>query len=219
MASHSLGKYLDCRALRCERTPSNGEDMILRTLPIMSLFIATLLAPAMAMSQRTDRESRRGIEPVTLNQFDSDETIVVPEGGRWVIVNYWATWCAPCRREIPELNEFAASNPSVQVVGIAVDQGGEQAVRTFVTTQVRPQYPVVVRVSADGLGALPPPLVFPTTVVITPDGEVARTFLGEVRAVQLLGVMNEKAEGGSPGAGRKISVASARSVRLFGLLR
>lgn len=38
------------------------------------------------------------------------------------IINYWATWCAPCMREIPEFNAFAEAHPEVEVVGVSVDE-------------------------------------------------------------------------------------------------
>lgn len=50
--------------------------------------------------------------------------------GEVVILNFWATWCQPCLREIPVLKGFAAEG--VQVVGIALDEEGERAVRPFV---------------------------------------------------------------------------------------
>lgn len=51
--------------------------------------------------------------------------------GSPTIVNFWATWCAPCRSEIPELNDFA-SQTSVNVVGISLDVGDTDIVRRFV---------------------------------------------------------------------------------------
>lgn len=48
------------------------------------------------------------------------------------VVNFWATWCAPCRREIPELNEFAKGT-STNVVGISLDVGDMDLVERFVT--------------------------------------------------------------------------------------
>ncbi len=51
--------------------------------------------------------------------------------GRPVVINFWATWCMPCRKEIPELRQLAAES-EVQVVGIALDEGGAESVRPFV---------------------------------------------------------------------------------------
>ncbi|MCP4657114.1 MAG: TlpA family protein disulfide reductase [bacterium] len=52
-------------------------------------------------------------------------------GGEPIILNFWATWCQPCLKEIPELKEMAA-NPEVRVVGIALDEEGVRAVKPFV---------------------------------------------------------------------------------------
>src|SRR5687768_4705491 len=41
--------------------------------------------------------------------------------GRWVVVNFWATWCVPCIQEIPEIAAFHREQPRVVVIGVAVD--------------------------------------------------------------------------------------------------
>ncbi len=51
--------------------------------------------------------------------------------GNIVILNFWATWCEPCKKEIPELKQLAA-NSEAKVVGIALDQDGLRAVKPFV---------------------------------------------------------------------------------------
>jgi thiol-disulfide isomerase/thioredoxin len=50
--------------------------------------------------------------------------------GDIVVLNFWATYCQPCRSEIPELNQVAASSKA-KVVGIALDQGGDEVIRAF----------------------------------------------------------------------------------------
>ena len=51
--------------------------------------------------------------------------------GRPVVLNFWATWCAPCQEEIPELKALAAGG-AAEVVGVALDEGGPDAVSPFV---------------------------------------------------------------------------------------
>jgi thiol-disulfide isomerase/thioredoxin len=51
--------------------------------------------------------------------------------GNIVVVNFWATWCAPCIKEIPDLKQVAASS-GAKVVGIALDEDGLRAVKSFV---------------------------------------------------------------------------------------
>jgi thiol-disulfide isomerase/thioredoxin len=58
---------------------------------------------------------------VSLSQFKN----------RWLLVNFWATWCAPCREEIPELNELFKNNKDVHLIAIAIDEIG--AVNKFLT--------------------------------------------------------------------------------------
>lgn len=50
--------------------------------------------------------------------------------GEIVVINFWATYCQPCRSEIPELNQVAAS-AKAKVVGIALDQGGPEVIKAF----------------------------------------------------------------------------------------
>jgi thiol-disulfide isomerase/thioredoxin len=107
--------------------------------------------------------------------------------GRILIVNVWASWCAPCRTEMPMLASFAAQQggSSKQVIGIAQDD--LPAIRSFLQ-RTRVNYPVLVD-SAQGraglrlgnaLGALP------YTVLISADGKLLRCKLGPfVNAAEL----------------------------------
>ena len=63
--------------------------------------------------------------------------------GRWVVVNYWATWCVPCIQEIPEIADFQRAHPEVVVLGIAVDAADVPKTQAF-AKKVGHTYPLVI---------------------------------------------------------------------------
>ncbi|WP_428100078.1 TlpA family protein disulfide reductase [Candidatus Rariloculus sp.] len=105
--------------------------------------------------------------------------------GKPLLVNFWATWCAPCLREIPMLKEFQTDNPSLQVVGIAVDR--LDSVLAF-ADQMQFNYPVLVG-EADAMAAASAFGVeffaLPFTVFTGADGAVLGVHTGEIHAEHL----------------------------------
>jgi thiol-disulfide isomerase/thioredoxin len=108
--------------------------------------------------------------------------------GKWVVINYWAEWCAPCRHEIPELNALYGQSEHTPVVVVGVNFDGlEGEALTQLIARMDIRFPVIVgapRLHWD----YPLPTVLPTTVVIGPDGKLAATLVGpqtldSVRAV------------------------------------
>jgi thiol-disulfide isomerase/thioredoxin len=109
--------------------------------------------------------------------------------GKVVLVNFWATWCDPCRAEIPELIDFQQKYASkgFTVLGIALDDEGAKVVQPFVEKTTfdvsgRPtlmNYPIVIGNDdiAEKFGGL---IGTPTSILITRDGKIAKRFLGPV---------------------------------------
>jgi len=107
--------------------------------------------------------------------------VALPDGsGRPLLINYWASWCAPCIEEMPELDRYAASQGSdgVQVVGIALDD--PDAVRRFLE-----QVPVGYRILLDQPGPADtsvqlgnPAGVLPYTVLVDAAGVLRRQKIG-----------------------------------------
>jgi thiol-disulfide isomerase/thioredoxin len=99
--------------------------------------------------------------------------------GRWVVVNFWATWCVPCIQEIPEIAAFHRANPRVVVIGVAVDaQDNPAKVKQFVV-KTGHDYPLVL---SDGNveKQLGEPKALPTTRIYDPTGKVVYDRVGRV---------------------------------------
>ena len=102
--------------------------------------------------------------------------------GKIVVLNFWATWCEPCREEMPELSQLydAYKNKNVIVLGVAIDDVG--AVGNFVK-ETKVSYPLFAADMqgmqyATNLGNDKD--VLPYTVIIKADGTVAKTYFGRV---------------------------------------
>jgi thiol-disulfide isomerase/thioredoxin len=94
--------------------------------------------------------------------------------GKWVVVNYWATWCPPCLEEIPDLVELYENNrDKLVVLGIDHEEVSDGYLKEFVESHFM-SYPVL-RMDPAPVTALGPVLGLPTTYIISPQGEaVAR---------------------------------------------
>lgn len=108
--------------------------------------------------------------------------------GDWVLVNYWAEWCKPCIREVPELNSLD-SEEGITVLGVNYDgvTGDALAAQLEALDIAFSQLPAD---PAAELG-IDRPQVLPTTVVIDPDGRRVATLVGPQTAESLREAMDE----------------------------
>ena len=103
--------------------------------------------------------------------FNGSDTNLDKLNGNWIVINYWADWCAPCIKEIPELNEFAKENNDLLVFTFNFDQLDEDDLKP-VAQKFNIEVPSIVTHPRDIWGIQTPPAV-PATFFINPDGNLA----------------------------------------------
>jgi peroxiredoxin len=102
--------------------------------------------------------------------------------GKWVLVNYWATWCPPCREELPELEIFYNNHKDddAVVIGVSMESIKPERLQKFVDKQFL-SFPILISEPAarTELGGIPG---LPTSFLIDPSGEVVARQVGPVTA-------------------------------------
>jgi thiol-disulfide isomerase/thioredoxin len=148
---------------------------------LLSACIA-LLALAAPAAATPDDSTYRTDDPVefTLSLLGGAETLSLSElRGQWVVLNYWATWCRPCREEIPELSELHEQRDDITVLGLAYEEAEPETFQAFLE-EFDASYPMLlvdVYAPPEPFGA---PRVLPTSVILDPTGRAVKGFAGPV---------------------------------------
>ena len=128
-----------------------------------------------------------------LPTLEGDTLAMADLAGQVVVINFWATWCAPCRVEIPDLIEMQEElrDDGVRFVGIALDADAVDAVQSF-ADDAGFNYPIVLDDGevADDFGGI---YALPTTILIDREGIVVRKIPGLVTRNFLMPVLEELA--------------------------
>jgi len=139
---------------------------------------------------RTQTETTAAVVGLYRQTFDDAHGVAQPMDQwrqRWLVVNFWATWCAPCIEEMPGLQQIARdyADRKVSVVGIGIDRA--DAIRRF-QAELKLELPLLVagatgseiaRTLGNPTGALP------YTVLISPTGDLVQSHLGLLRPEML----------------------------------
>jgi cytochrome c-type biogenesis protein len=152
-------------------------------------------APSDSVSANTTSTADMPNAPdVTFKDLNGKDVPLSSFKGKVVVVNFWATWCEPCRTEIPWMIEFQKKygEKGFTMLGVAMDDDGKPVVEPFVQKpqwevdgqKVAMNYPIVLGNDdlASKFGGL---IGLPTSVVVTRDGKIAKKFLGLVNHDQL----------------------------------
>lgn len=143
--------------------------------------VAALSLAAMPVSAASD---------FALKDMDGKAHSLSAYKGKWVLVNFWATWCPPCLEEIPDLIVLHEKRKDLAVIGIAVDFESEKEVRRFVDDNLM-SYPVVLGdervVKQFGRAE-----ILPTTYIYDPNGKFVKMQRGLVTRQQIERIVSGK---------------------------
>lgn len=121
---------------------------------------------------------------LTVETFQGGTFNLADHRGKWVVVNFWATWCAPCLKEIPDFNAFAKSRADVQFIGLAYEEIARADMEAFLKDHPI-DYPFAILDVYNPPADFDTPRGLPMTVLVAPDGTVAKSFLGPVTSADL----------------------------------
>ena len=105
--------------------------------------------------------------------------------GRPVLLNFWASWCKPCQKEMPTLVTFSKEHPGMSVVGLAVNDRPAYS-RRF-AKKVGADFPLGIDRDADVAAKFDASIGLPMTVIIDKEGRIATTIYGSVSRTALEG--------------------------------
>jgi peroxiredoxin len=158
---------------RCSNVETSAPEMINRRTILFLLLAASFVGPASC-----SRPPAANLDFV-LKDMNGQDVRLADFKGRPILINFWATWCPPCKAEIPWFvdmaNQYKAQN--LAVVGISIDDTAED-IRAF-ATQYKVNYPMLVGSGHDDLiAAYEAGLVVPVSWLIKADGTVLEKVKG-----------------------------------------
>lgn len=135
-----------------------------------------------ASAAHADRTAE--IPALEVQTLDGAAYSLAARRGRWVVVNFWATWCAPCLKEMPDLSALDKDNAHIEVIGLAYEEIEADELKAFL--EARPVvYPIAILDVYNPPADFATPRGLPLTYLIAPDGRVAKQFLGPVTGKEI----------------------------------
>lgn len=166
---------------------------LLAAAAVVALAAGVWLARSLLLTPSATGQSASALMGIALPDADGREQALAQWQGKVVVVNFWATWCAPCREEMPMFVRLQRDQgpKGLQFVGIAVDQADK--VRQF-AADIGLNYPALI----GGYGAMELSkslgnslMALPFTVIVDRNGRVAHTQLGPLKEEQITAIVGQ----------------------------
>lgn len=133
---------------------------------------------------QADQANQTPAPSLTLTDIQGNTVSLEDYRGRWVLVNNWATWCPPCRAEMPELNAYYQDHKDEDFVLIGISAGDTPAQVLDFTESFGIQFPMWVDPGQKALSAFRMSAL-PNSFVIDPQGNVQMAWTGAVTLKEL----------------------------------
>ena len=137
-----------------------------------------VVSPPSLSAANCDVDAKPATLDLTIKDMDGGDVKLASFKGKVILLNFWATWCAPCKAEIPGFVALQAQyKKDLQVVGISVDDKPEE-MKPY-AAEYKMNYPVLVGLHRDDIDkAYGPFFGIPQTFIISRDGKVCRKHAG-----------------------------------------
>jgi thiol-disulfide isomerase/thioredoxin len=146
--------------------------------------------PVVKQESTPEKASKPAAVPtLVIETFNGEIFDLSKHKDKWVVVNFWATWCGPCLKEIPDFNAFSKQNPNVQFIGLAYEEIERADMEAFLKKHPI-DYPFAIMDVYNPPADFDTPRGLPMTILIAPGGTVAKKFLGPIEAKDIKAVID-----------------------------
>lgn len=158
----------------------------MRKLVLAAVYTALILGANPAVAETAfqgDMKKLAMVEPASLPEValvDEAEAArsMAEYRGRWVVLNFWATWCAPCRAEMPSLSRLQVAMPELAVVPVATGRNSVVGIQKFFAEAGVEGLPML-RDPKSQLARSMGVLGLPVTIIVDPDGREVARLIGD----------------------------------------
>jgi thiol-disulfide isomerase/thioredoxin len=179
------------------------KSRIINFVGVLTLIFAVFLSVSFGQEKSAPKAAEKPLPNLVLDTIDGKKWSLYENRGRVVIINFWATWCEPCRTETPMLVDLGKKykKQGLEIVGIALDENGTEIIKKFVA-EYKIDYPILLPVPGSLLAQIDP---VPTTLLIDAEGRLAKKYVGAMPEDLLTGHIEAliKKPGAKNAAGKK----------------